>query len=68
MLGWIIPVAQYVLVIATGCLLVAAVFGLLEACQKKDAKIWWSGTGKWSDTAEHWQGANEAHQNDKGGK
>jgi hypothetical protein len=31
MLGWIIPVAQYVLIIATGCLLVAAAFLLLDA-------------------------------------
>lgn len=31
MLGWIIPVAQYVLIIATGCLLVSAAFLLWDA-------------------------------------
>ena len=34
MLGWIIPVAQYVLVIATGCMIVGAALTLLNACQK----------------------------------
>ena len=34
MLGWIIPVAQYVLCIATAMLLVSAAFVLLGAFQK----------------------------------
>ena len=34
MLGWIIPVCQYVLCIATAMLLVSAAFVSLGACQK----------------------------------
>ena len=35
MLGWIIPVAQYVLCIATAMLLVSAAFALLDATGKR---------------------------------
>ena len=69
MLGWIIPVAQYVLCIATAMLLVSAAFVLLVAFSKpKGDPIYWVSPGTWSDKPEHWQGADEAHQNGKGGK
>jgi ABC-type siderophore export system fused ATPase/permease subunit len=68
MLGWIIPVAQYVLCIATAMLLVSAAFMVLDATVKSKRAV----SHMMDEAREHadelLERYNKARQNDKGGK